>query len=307
MGLTVEPARERGALEVHASITGRVSPSDGLSAEALEHALAVEPGTLFLLARLDGEPVASGVGKLSSVPGLLYAMARVLPECRRLGAGTAIYRAVSDHARAMGRERLFGRVQEDDEASLAFVTKRGFEETGLDYASALHLARHEPAAPGPAAGVEVHSLEARPDLVEGAWQVERECVGDVPAPEPMEPPTWEKWAAANVNAHGYLPAGSFVAVAGGEVVGYAGLCDLDGQPGNAENLLTAVRPAWRGRGIARAMKAAQAAWAKQAGFERLLTYNADENAAMRAVNARLGYEREPGWISVRGPLSATGR
>ena len=306
MGLTVEPAREREDLAEHATITGRVSPADAPSVEALEHVLAAEPETLFVLARVDGEPVASGVGKLSSMPGHLYAMARVLPERRRQGVGTALLAALSDHARTFERDRLFGRVAEGDEESLAFVLARGFEQTGVDYASTLHLGRHNPDVAAPP-GVEIVSLGARSDLAEGAWQVERECIGDVPGPEPMAPPTWEKWAARNVDEHGYLAQGSFVAVAGGEVVGYAGLCDLDGQPGNAENLLTAVRPAWRGRGIARAMKAAQAAWAKQAGFERLLTYNADENAAMRAVNARLGYEREPGWISVRGPLSATGR
>jgi RimJ/RimL family protein N-acetyltransferase len=93
----------------------------------------------------------------------------------------------------------------------------------------------------------------------------------------------------------------------GEVVGYAGLAAL-GQPGAAENLLTAVRRPWRGRGIATALKQAQIAWAKSAGLRRIVTANDEANAPMRSVNARLGYEPEPAWLLLRGPLSpADGR
>ena len=70
----------------------------------------------------------------------------------------------------------------------------------------------------------------------------------------------------------------------------------------AENLLTGVRRSARGRGIATALKREQARRAKEAGLRRIETTNDEANAPMRAVNARLGFEAEPVWLLVRGPL-----
>ncbi len=53
--------------------------------------------------------------------------------------------------------------------------------------------------------------------------------------------------------------------------------------------MTAVRPAWRGRGIATALKRATIAWAMEHGVEGLETGNDEENAPMRAINRTLGY------------------
>ena len=68
--------------------------------------------------------------------------------------------------------------------------------------------------------------------------------------------------------------------------------------------MTAVRRAWRGRGVARALKSAQIAWAKSAGIERLTTTNEVRNAPMRRVNELLGYEPAPGRIMLRGPVAS---
>ena len=67
--------------------------------------------------------------------------------------------------------------------------------------------------------------------------------------------------------------------------------------------MTAVARAWRGRGLARALKAATIAWALDNGLEALEGSNDIDNAAMRAVNRRLGYEPEPDEIQFRGPLA----
>jgi GNAT superfamily N-acetyltransferase len=67
--------------------------------------------------------------------------------------------------------------------------------------------------------------------------------------------------------------------------------------------ITGVKRAWRGRGIAGALKAAEIAWAKENGYERLETQNEERNEPIRRLNQRHGYVVEPGWITVRGPLS----
>ena len=88
---------------------------------------------------------------------------------------------------------------------------------------------------------------------------------------------------------GTLPAGSFAALADGEVVGYAGLLRWAGDPTKAEHGLTVVRRDWRRRGLASALKERQIEWAAANGVRRLVTYTQTGNESMQAVNARLGY------------------
>ena len=64
-----------------------------------------------------------------------------------------------------------------------------------------------------------------------------------------------------------------------------------------------MRRAWRGRGIAFALKREQARRAHAAGFERITTYNDEVNAPMRAVNTRLGFEPQSPVLMVRGPFA----
>ena len=72
-------------------------------------------------------------------------------------------------------------------------------------------------------------------------------------------------------------------------------------PTRAYHDLTAVKRAWRGRGIARALKSAQIGWAKANGFEQLKTTNDERNTAMRRRNEQLGYRPWIGRIFMRGP------
>ena len=91
----------------------------------LVHDLAVDPDTRFFLARHEREVVGSGVAKRSSLQGTSYAIARVLPEARRQGAGSALYEALSAHAQSLGLQQLWGRVF--DAQGLRFDFSRGFE------------------------------------------------------------------------------------------------------------------------------------------------------------------------------------
>ncbi len=58
----------------------------------------------------------------------------------------------------------------------------------------------------------------------------------------------------------------------------------------AEHGLTAVRRAWRRRGVGTLLKRTQLAWAEDNGVCRLVTWTQRGNEAMRALNERLGYE-----------------
>jgi GNAT superfamily N-acetyltransferase len=99
------------------------------------------------------------------------------------------------------------------------------------------------------------------------------------------------------------PDATFIAVAGDQVVGYAKLA-ISGSRGNvAWHDLTGVRRAWRGRGIAGALKRTQINWAKANGFRQLKTHNEERNEPVQRLNRRHGYRQEPGSVTVRGPLA----
>ena len=99
------------------------------------------------------------------------------------------------------------------------------------------------------------------------------------------------------------PDATFVALAGDEVVGYAKFHLSSARPGVAVHDLTGVKRSWRGRGIARALKAAQIAWAMREGYERLETANELRNAPIRKLNTEFGYRPIPGRALLRGPLA----
>jgi predicted GNAT superfamily acetyltransferase len=154
----------------------------------------------------------------------------------------------------------------------------------------------------PLDGIEIVSLAERPDLIRSAHAVEVEIVADVPTgSELMTPRSYDAWRADTIDAPDALPALCLVALVGDQVVGWTGLSAL-AEEGVAENQLTGVVHAWRGRGIATALKREQAWRAKQAGLRRIETTNDEVNGPMRAVNLRLGFEPEPVWLSVQGPL-----
>ena len=93
------------------------------------------------------------------------------------------------------------------------------------------------------------------------------------------------------------------AVAGDEVIGYAKFSLTSAQPTTAHHDLTGVKRAWRGRGVARALKATQIGWAKAHGYEELRTTNDERNAPIRRLNQQFGYRPSIGRIYLIGPLA----
>ena len=99
-----------------------------------------------------------------------------------------------------------------------------------------------------------------------------------------------------------LPELCFIALAEGEVVGYAVL-QASGE--RAFHGLTATRRDWRRKGVATALKRAEISAAKRAGFKRLLTESEERNEPMQRLNEKLGFVPAPEWstVVIRGPLA----
>jgi len=196
-------------------------------------------------------------------------------------------------------------VLDDDPESLAFAQRRGFVQERRELGLVLRLA--ETARPGhePPDGVEIITWAQRPELARGMYEVALEAEPDIPGSEDDATEPFGDWLAHDMQGSGDRPEATFVAVAGQEVVGYAKFSLTAAQPTIAHHDLSAVRRAWRGRGVARALKAAQINWALASGYTELRTRNEVRNEPIRRLNARFGYRPGIGCIYLTGPISGS--
>ena len=222
---------------------------------------------------------------------------------RGRGVGTGLYRALSEWARARELEELEGAVKQGEDESLRWVERRGFAETARESMLTLELAAIEAPAVDPPNGVEIVSWAGRPELVDGMYEVAREAYPDIPGNQDDAMESFEEWLTHDMTGPGDLPEATFVALAVDEVVGFAKFSLTRAQPTIAWHDVTGVKRAWRGRGIAGALKRAEIASAKEQGYERLQTMNEERNAPIRKLNERYGYRLAPSRIFVVGPLA----
>jgi len=260
--------------------------------------------TVWLLATEDGVDVgaAIGIGGWHAPEGVARGEVRIAPATRGRGVGSALLAELSAWARRLRYTELMGPVKEVDAESLAWTGKRGFTEVGRNSILALDLRTVEAPAVVVPEGIELVTWAERPDAATGMYEVAREAYPDVPGEGEAEIEPFEQWLSMDMQGAGDRPEATFVALAGDEVVAYAKLSISRARPTVAMHDITGVKRAWRGRGIAGALKAAEIAWAKENGFERLETQNEERNEPIRRLNQRHGYVVEPGSVTVRGPL-----
>jgi GNAT superfamily N-acetyltransferase len=296
-------------LERLVAIVNTTSPEDPASLDEIRWSDATYPGTTRLLAERDGQVIgAATVGRIYMYPPVhpaFWGSIGVLAEARRQGVGQRLLHAISDAARAAGKTELQIRCVDDRPEGIDFLAHRGFSE--LDRAKTVHLDLLGLAPPtvAPPPGIAFTTLAQRPDLVGGVHAVALETFGDIPGgDDPMAAGELAEFRARDVDRPSIPKDAFFVAVetGSGRVVGYASLVMLPGSTTRAYHDMTAVLRAFRGRGIARELKLATIAWALGQGLTVLETGNDEGNAAMRAVNARLGYRPLPDEVTMRGPL-----
>lgn len=259
----------------------------------------------WFAAALDGDDAGVAVAVLGwhSPPGVARFELDVRPERRGRGVGSALLAAVEAWSGTRGCFELLGEVREGDPTSLAWAERRGFREVGRNSRLVLDLEEAEMPEVAAPDGIAITSWAERPDLIRGIHAVALEAYADVPGEEEVEPASFEDWLSADMQGVSDRPEATFLALSGDEVVGYAKLALSSARPNVVMHDMTGVRRAWRGRGIASALKRAQIAWAKATGFERLETYNEERNEPIRRLNERHGYRSEPGEIVVRGPIA----
>ena len=304
-----EATSGEGDLAAIADVVNEVMPEDPTSVEELRWQDANFPGARFV-AEADG----GIVGMATTGRIFMYAPEferfwigmSVRKHYRRQGIGGALYAAVSDHARAAGKSGLQTSISELHADGIAFLTHRGFTEFDRYRMVKLDLDGLERPRVEPPPGIEFTTVAARPDLISGIHAVAEVALPDIPhGDQPLIAGPLDEFRVRDIERPG-IPAEAFMVAldaSDGTVVGYASLMMVPGRTDVAWHDMTAVSPAYRGRGIATALKRATIAWAIDAGLTVLETGNDVENVPMRAVNARLGYVPIPDEIGYRGPLA----
>jgi mycothiol synthase len=300
--------REIGAdeLERWLSIAATVRPDrSGTVADYVDWRRQAEDMAWFVASR-DGEDVGGGFAYVGwhSAPGTGNGEAYVLPEHRGTGVGGALYREVASWVIERGCVTLETTVAEDDADSLRWVDRRGFREVGRSSRLVLDLTAIEAPAVDPPAGVEIVTWAERPELGPGLYEVACEAYPDVPGEEDNTMDDYEEWLSRDMRGDSDRAEATFIALADGEVAGYAKL-SLSSSPTAtvAHHDMTGVKRAFRGRGIAGALKRAEIAWAKQAGYQALETANEVRNEPIRRLNERHGYEVRPGIVVLHDSLA----
>src|SRR6266571_30920 len=156
-------------------------------------------------------------------------------------------------------------------------------------------------------GITITNLAAERDQDQNALRKLHELVqlisADMPSPSPFTPISFEQWKAFELKKPSLLPEGYMIAKDGSKFVGLSTVWRIDQEPRGLVKGNTGVRREYRGRGIAVALKLKVIDFARRNGYEKMKTWNASNNAPMLAVNTKLGFKREVGWITLEKDLA----
>jgi mycothiol synthase len=296
--LELRPVETEAELEAYVRIWNTITPDEPTTPRLQRERRDRDPRRLYLLASLDGEPVASGFAGGSDSPGRGAIAPRVLQDARRRGVGSAVLRRLAQHlAEVYEPATVSAMVDGDDEGSLAFAACFGFEEVDRQVEQVLEVDGPLPAGEPPP-GVRFVTVAERPELLREAYPLAVEGYADFATWVPVTI-SLDEWLREEAT----LPEGSFVALdADGEIVGYSGLCSHLSDAGVAIDGLTVVARAWRRRGLGIALKRAELAWAAANSVQKVVTWTQRGNDGMRAVNERLGYRYGPVTVTVARSL-----
>jgi GNAT superfamily N-acetyltransferase len=293
----IRPFRDEDGEAVAALLAEDVTPH-ALTAAGVRHWLASQPDRAQArswVALADGRVVGWGRAGLqwsTSVADLGELWGFVGPAYRRRGLGAELFEAAVAHLEAVGARTLESWASVEDGGR--FLVARSFKPMRTQRGLRLELAEADLSGYAPllaaaeAQGYSLVPLAAVAGRTRELHALDAGATADVPATHADDDFRYEDWLADTLGHPQLTHEGSFVVLAGEEPVAYA-LLHVDPGSRLAANEMTGTRADQRRRGLARLAKLATIAWAREHGFDAILTSNDGENVAMGRLNESLGY------------------
>ncbi len=252
--------------------------------------VAGEPGVGYL------EVVDRGTSSTRRAAGVCELELQVAHEWRGEGIGSALFERALHFAGERGAQRLEAWFYQygPDDAAPGFLQRRGFRERERRQTWHLDLGTAEPArfaglvAAAEREGVRFFSYTELPDDLE-----EQRRLYDLIAPFYPGGPSFEQWLRSDYEHIDRSSDLLLVAEVGGVWVGMTRTRFYNHEAGVVRVAFTGTLPAYRGRGIASALKVRGLELLKLQGCRTLLTSNRVNNHPILAINRRLGFEPGP--------------
>lgn len=247
-----------------------------------------------------------------------YAYVGVHPEWRRNGIGRRLFRRTEAYLATLQPARVVTGSELGDEASTAFLARRGFSHTRDDQAWSLDPRtadldefepRREAAESAGRRLVPLRELMGRPgDLYRIHLALEHDLPGDMPVAQ-----SYDTWRRCELGHPLFSPDASFCVLVANEPVAMTWILVDEAGRRARHGITGTVRP-YRHRGLARLVKLASIHWLAEHGTTALYTDNDTENHNMVALNEELGFRpltvfalwrRGEGTIAGRASAAAT--
>ena len=252
-----------------------------------------------------------GFGDIMNLPDMYHPrkfMTGILvdPNEQGRGIGRAIYNKLSEELVNHNATLAWAMSKEDLPQRIEFFRRRGFLEKSRIWESRLDLTTSDPTKLARYVGNALEkgitfttlaeeqrhgeaSLRKIHELVQLIW-------ADMPREAPFTPLTYENWESFSLKNPQLLPEAYFIARDGPDYVGMSNVFRIDTEPRVLQQDDTGVIREYRGRGIATALKLKVIEYGKKNEYRTIKTWNDSVNDAMLAVNTKLGFKRQVGWI-----------
>jgi RimJ/RimL family protein N-acetyltransferase/N-acetylglutamate synthase-like GNAT family acetyltransferase len=283
----IRPAEDADAEAIARLLLG-ADDARVVSADGIRHMRRTSPERarrVVLVGEADGAVVAVGNAGLETstrTKGAAWAFVTVEAAYRRRGIGDKLGRRLLDHLQAIGATRAtsFFRWSEEGER---WATARGWSLLLRGPLIAVDpRIVPEPSIPTGYRGVAL--AEVAPEAV---YEADRAVSRDEPTPIPADDLQLDDFLRDWNHPNADLESSTAVLDEDGSVVAFTFL-NAAGERG--QHGFTGTVRAHRGRGLATAAKQRTLRTAAARGITRVTTSVAEENAAMRAINRKLGFE-----------------